>query len=53
MNKEKVRMTIRLSETLEHYLKEKSKETGLSKNAIIIQACWQYVEEKQKKETAM
>ena len=38
-----VRMSLRLTETLAKYLTEKSKQTGLSKNALVLQACWEFI----------
>ena len=45
--------TVRLPDNLKAKVKEKARKDGMTVNAIIIQACWQFVEEKQKKETAM
>ncbi len=44
-----VRMSLRLTETLAQYLTEKSKQTGLSKNAIVLQACWEFIDLEGKK----
>ena len=44
-----VRMSLRLTETLAEHLNEKSKQTGLSKNAIVLQACWEFIDLKDKK----
>lgn len=47
---EKVRMTLRLVKPLNEYLKKISKETGRSRNDLIIAACWNFIEQTHKKE---
>lgn len=41
----KVRMTIRIVKKLDDLLNKISKTTGKSKNSIIVDACWELVNE--------
>lgn len=40
----KVRMTIRLVPKLNNQLKKASEELGKSKNSLIVDACWKFVQ---------
>ncbi|CDW17235.1 Arc-like repressor [Clostridium phage phiCDHM19] len=41
---EKVRMTVRLVPKLNQYVQNIAKECGKSKNSIIVDACWEFIE---------
>ncbi|MFN1843245.1 hypothetical protein ACK2FW_09465 [Clostridioides difficile] len=46
---EKIRMTVRLVPKLNHYVQNVAKEYGKSKNSIIVDACWDFIEKIKKK----
>ena len=41
-----VRRTIRLPQNLDEILAQIAKQKGLSKNALIVEACWMFIESK-------
>ncbi|ENY8858826.1 TPA: hypothetical protein ACMU4L_003479 [Clostridioides difficile] len=41
---EKIRMTVRLVPKLNQYVQNIAKECGKSKNSIIVDACWEFIE---------
>ncbi|WAW15247.1 toxin-antitoxin system HicB family antitoxin [Peptostreptococcus equinus] len=43
---EKVRMTIRVVPKLDEKISKTAKETGKSKNAVIIDACWDFIKKR-------
>lgn len=43
---ETVRFTLRIPEPLQKKLNEKAEEAGMSRNAYIIQACREFIEER-------
>lgn len=45
-----IRFTLRLVEELDAILNEKAKRLGYTKNALIVQALWDYVEKQDEKE---
>lgn len=45
---EKIRMTIRIVPELSKAIERSAKEQGKSKNAIIIDACWSFIEKTKK-----
>lgn len=48
MTKEK--LTVRMPPELSHILNEKAKRLGYTKNALIVQALWEYVKSQGEKE---
>ena len=48
MTKEK--LTVRMPPELSHILNEKAKRLGYTKNALIVQVLWDYVEKQDEKE---
>ena len=48
----KEKLTVRMPPELSHILNEKAKRLGYTKNALIVQALWEYVKSQDEKKPA-